>query len=81
MLFASACLLLQVLVVGPRYGSWGTERYGVAPRQVNPRRCSRCLHSFPASLTSATSLIHACTADGILACQLLWHCFLHQLNR
>eukprot|EP00878_Enallax_costatus_P004467 GHUV01004707.1.p1 GENE.GHUV01004707.1~~GHUV01004707.1.p1 ORF type:complete len:727 (+),score=178.67 GHUV01004707.1:479-2659(+) len=25
----------MVLVVGPRYGSWGTERYGVTPTQVD----------------------------------------------
>ncbi|WIA40901.1 hypothetical protein OEZ86_004562 [Tetradesmus obliquus] len=33
-----------VLVVGPRYGSWGTERYGVAPRQVD------ALEFYPAAL-------------------------------
>lgn len=46
--------LLQVLVVGPRYGSWGTERYGVAPCKV---RLATCI-PYPGVLVS-TAASHA----------------------
>lgn len=47
---SAAWLLRQVLVVGPRYGSWGTERYGVAPRQVRSFSAKMCFVFFLALL-------------------------------
>lgn len=48
--------LLQVLVVGPRHGAWGIERYGVAPCKV--RLATHTYIPYPGVLVS-TAASHA----------------------
>lgn len=49
----------QVLVVGPRYGSWGTEKYGVTPSQVD------ALEFYPAVLQEKLKELIALQQDAL----------------